>query len=135
VLRVPSGLDLVRAAPLLCAGSTVYSPLRMWNVGPGSRVGVLGLGGLGHMAVKLAADMGARVTVLSRTASKEADALALGVERLLASSDPDAMAQATSSFDLTIDTVPVKHDLAPYLPLLDIDGPSTSSVSSAPPPS
>lgn len=122
VLRVPQGLDLSRAAPLLCAGSTAYQPLRTWNVGPGSRVGVVGLGGLGHMAVKLAAGMGARVTVLSRTAHKEADALALGAEKLLATSDAQALAKAASSFDLIIDTVPVKHDLAPYLPLLDIDG-------------
>eukprot|EP01031_Cornospumella_fuschlensis_P044328 gene44328-54206_t len=80
VLRVPEGLDLSKAAPLLCAGITTYSPLRTWNVGPGSRVGVVGLGGLGHMAVKLAAAMGADVTVLSRTKDKEADALALGAD-------------------------------------------------------
>ncbi len=122
VLRVPEGLDLSKAAPLLCAGITTYSPLRTWNVGPGSRVGVIGLGGLGHMAVKLAAAMGADVTVLSRTIDKEADALALGADRLLVSSDEKAMANATSSLDLIIDTVPVKHDVNPYLPLLDVDG-------------
>lgn len=122
VLRVPEGLDLSRTAPLLCAGITTYSPLRTWNVGPGSRVGVVGLGGLGHMAVRLAAAMGADVTVLSRTGSKEADALALGAGRLLVSGDEAAMAQAASGFDLIIDTVPVKHDIGPYLPLLDIDG-------------
>ncbi|WP_234052356.1 MULTISPECIES: NAD(P)-dependent alcohol dehydrogenase [unclassified Xanthobacter] len=122
VLRVPSSLDLAKAAPLLCAGITTYSPLRTWNVGPGSRVGVIGLGGLGHMAVKLAAGMGADVTVMSRTSDKEADALALGADRLLVSSDPEAMANAASSFDLIIDTVPVKHDLNPYVPLLDVDG-------------
>ncbi len=122
VLRVPDGLDLARAAPLLCAGITTYSPLRTWNVGPGSRVGVIGLGGLGHMAVKLAAGLGAHVTVLSRTGDKKQDALALGADRLLVSSDADAMAKAGSSFDLIIDTVPVKHDLTPYLPLLDVDG-------------
>jgi len=121
-LRVPEGLDLARAAPLLCAGITTYSPLRTWNVGPGSRVGVIGLGGLGHMAVKLAAGMGADVTVLSRTPSKEADALALGADRLLVSTDAEAMAKAQSGFDLIIDTVPVKHDLNPYVPLLDVDG-------------
>lgn len=120
-LRVPDGLDLARAAPLLCAGITTYSPLRTWNVGPGSRVGVIGLGGLGHMAVKLAAALGAEVTVLSRSIDKQADALALGADRLLVSSDPAAMAKARSSFDLIIDTVPVKHDLNPYLPLLDVD--------------
>lgn len=121
-LRVPEGLDLSRTAPLLCAGITTYSPLRTWNVGPGSRVGVIGLGGLGHMAVKLAAGMGAHVTVLSRTADKEADALALGADRLLVSTDKDAMKRARSSMDLIVDTVPVKHDLTPYLPLLDVDG-------------
>jgi uncharacterized zinc-type alcohol dehydrogenase-like protein len=122
VLRVPDGLDLSKAAPLLCAGITTFSPLRTWDVKEGSRVGVIGLGGLGHMAVKLAVGMGAQVTVLSRTADKEADARALGAERLLVSSDAAAMAEAANSFDLIIDTVPVKHDLMPYLPLLDIDG-------------
>lgn len=121
-LRVPQGLDLAHAAPLLCAGITTYSPLRTWNVGPGSRVGVIGLGGLGHMAVKLASGMGAHVTVLSRTPDKAADARALGADALLVSTDSDAMAKAADSFDLIIDTVPVKHDLNPYLPLLDVDG-------------
>lgn len=121
-LRMPEGLDLARAAPLLCAGITTWSPLRHWNVGPGSRVGVIGLGGLGHMAVKLAVGLGADVTVLSRSPSKQADALELGADRLLVSSDPDAMAQANNGFDLIIDTVPVKHALDPYLPLLDVDG-------------
>lgn len=120
-LRVPEGLDLAKTAPLLCAGITTYSPLRTWNVGPGSRVGVIGLGGLGHMAVKLAVGPGADVTVLSRSDAKQADALALGAERLLVSSDEGAMARAASGFDLIIDTVPVKHDINPYLPLLDVD--------------
>ncbi len=122
VLRVPDGLDLSKAAPLLCAGITTYSPLRTWNVGPGSRVGVIGMGGLGHMAVKLAAGLGADVTVISRTKNKEADALAVGADRLLVSTDATAMEKAQSAFDLIIDTVPVKHDLNPYMPLLDIDG-------------
>lgn len=121
-LRVPDGLDLAKAAPLLCAGITTYSPLRTWNVGPGSRVGVIGLGGLGHMAVKLASAMGADVTVMSRTKDKEADALALGTDRLLVSSDAEAMEKAANRFDLIIDTVPVKHDINPYVPLLDVDG-------------
>ncbi|WP_456306125.1 NAD(P)-dependent alcohol dehydrogenase [Gluconobacter cerinus] len=121
-LKVPETLDLSRAAPLLCAGITTYSPLRTWNAGPGSRVAVIGLGGLGHMAVKLASGMGADVTVLSRSNAKEKDALALGADRLLVSTDETAMAKAASSFDLIIDTVPVKHDLNPYMPLLDIDG-------------
>ena len=122
VLRIPQGMDLAKAAPLLCAGITTYSPLRTWNVGPGSRVAVIGLGGLGHMAVKLASALGADVTVLSRTADKTADALELGADRVLISADSAAMEQAANSFDLIIDTVPVKHDLNPYMPLLDIDG-------------
>lgn len=121
VLRVPAGLDLAKAAPLLCAGITTYSPLRTWNVGPGSRVAVVGLGGLGHMAVKLAAGMGADVTVLSRTADKLADALELGADALLVSTDAKAMSAAKSSFDLIIDTIPVRHDVSPYMMLLDVD--------------
>lgn len=122
VLRVPEGLDLAKSAPLLCAGITTYSPLKTWGVGPGSRVGVIGLGGLGHMAVKLAVGLGAHVTVLSRTPDKEADAKALGADAFLVSTDAEAMTQAASGFDLIIDTVPVRHDLEPYLPLLDVDG-------------
>lgn len=122
VLRVPDGLDLSRAAPLLCAGITTYSPLRTWDVGPGSRVGVIGMGGLGHMAIKLAVGLGAEVTVLSRSEGKRADAMELGADKFLISSDASAMDKAQSSFDLIIDTVPVKHDLNPYTPLLDIDG-------------
>ncbi|MDD0976214.1 NAD(P)-dependent alcohol dehydrogenase [Pseudomonas fontis] len=121
VLRVPAGLDLAKAAPLLCAGITTYSPLRTWNVGPGSRVAVVGLGGLGHMAVKLAAGMGADVTVLSRTPDKLVDALELGADALLVSSDAKAMSAAKSSFDLIIDTIPVRHDVSPYMMLLDVD--------------
>lgn len=122
VLRVPDNLDISRAAPLLCAGITTYSPLRNWNVGPGKRVGVIGLGGLGHMAVKLAVGMGADVTVLSRSERKKADALELGAHHVLVSTDNDAMQKAANSFDVIIDTVPSQHDLTPYMPLLDIDG-------------
>ena len=122
VLRVPDGLDLSRTAPLLCAGITTYSPLRTWGIGPGSRVGVIGLGGLGHMAVKLAVGLGADVTVMSRSIDKAADALSLGADRLLVSTDEAAMTDAQSTFDLIIDTVPVRHALDPYLPLLDVDG-------------
>ncbi|HDS1578127.1 TPA: NAD(P)-dependent alcohol dehydrogenase [Stenotrophomonas maltophilia] len=122
VLRVPDGLDLSRAAPLLCAGITTYSPLRTWNVGPGSRVAVVGLGGLGHMAVKLAIGLGAHVTVISRSRAKQTDALALGAEALLPTDDAQALAAAASTFDLIVDTVPTKHDINPYIPLLDIDG-------------
>lgn len=122
VLSVPEGMDLSRAAPLLCAGITTYSPLRLWNVGPGSRVGIIGLGGLGHMAVKLAAGLGADVTVIGRTNTKQADALALGADRFLVSTNEEAMTKAESSFDIIIDTVPVQHDVTPYMSLLDIDG-------------
>lgn len=122
VLRVPDTLDLSRAAPLLCAGITTYSPLRTWQVGPGSRVGVVGLGGLGHMVVKLAVAMGAEVTLISRSASRASEAKRLGADRLLVSMDDQAMAQAANSLDLIIDTIPVKHDINPYLPLLVMDG-------------
>jgi len=122
VLRIPAGLDMSRAAPILCAGITTFSPLRSWKVGPGSRVGVIGLGGLGHMAVKLAVAMGAEVTVLSRSDKKAEEARTLGANGILVSSDKSAMKAASASFDLIIDTVPVKHDVSPYSPLLDIDG-------------
>lgn len=122
VLRVPEGLEPAKTAPILCAGITTYSPLRTWGVKKGSRVGVIGLGGLGHMAVKLAVAMGAEVTVISRSNAKEADAKALGAKNILVSKDENAMAQAKNSFDLIIDTAPVKHDVTPYVPLLDIDG-------------
>jgi uncharacterized zinc-type alcohol dehydrogenase-like protein len=122
VLRVPPELDLAKVAPLLCAGITTYSPLRTWAVGPGSRVGVVGMGGLGHMAIKLAHAMGAHVTVISRSAGKESDALDLGADAFLVSGDDAAMAAATNGFELIVDTIPVKHDITPYLPLLDIDG-------------
>ncbi|WP_242124252.1 NAD(P)-dependent alcohol dehydrogenase [Sphingobium sp. Sx8-8] len=121
VLTVPDSLDMERAAPLLCAGITTWSPLREWKVGPGSRVGVIGLGGLGHMAVKLAAGLGADVTVITTSPEKEADALKLGANRVLLSKDPEAMKKGRSSFDLIIDTVPVAHDIQPYLPLLDVE--------------
>ena len=122
VLRIPEALDLSRAAPILCAGITTFSPLRTWNIGKGSRVGVIGLGGLGHMAVKLAVAMGAEVTVLSRSNKKEDEAKAIGAHGILASTDAAAMKQAAASMDLIIDTVPVKHDVNPYMPLLDVDG-------------
>lgn len=122
VLRLPEGLDLAKAAPILCAGITTYSPLRTWNIKEGDRVGVIGLGGLGHMAVKLAVAMGAKVTVMSRTPDKADDAKALGASDLLVSTDDKAMSASAAAFDLIIDTVPVKHDVTPYMPLLDVDG-------------
>jgi uncharacterized zinc-type alcohol dehydrogenase-like protein len=122
VLSVPDSMDLSRTAPILCAGITTYSPLRTWGIKQGSRVGVIGLGGLGHMAVKLAVAMGAEVTVISRSNNKEADAKEIGAKGILASTDKEAMEQATASFDFILDTVPVKHDVNVYTPLLDIDG-------------
>ena len=122
VLSMPDNLDMAKAAPLLCAGITTYSPLRTWNIGPGSRVGVVGMGGLGHMAIKLAVGLGAHVTVISRTADKEKDAMELGADAFLISGDRAAMKEAAASLDLILDTVPVKHDINPYVPLLDVDG-------------
>ncbi|PLR31338.1 hydroxyacid dehydrogenase [Chimaeribacter coloradensis] len=122
VLSVPETLELSKVAPLLCAGITTYSPLRTWGVGPGSRVAVVGLGGLGHMAVKLAAGMGATVTVIGRSAAKADDARALGADHYLISTDEQAMQQAQNSFDVIIDSIPVRHDVSLYMPLLDVDG-------------
>lgn len=122
VVRVSDKLDISKAAPILCAGITTYSPLKKWNVKKGTRVGVIGLGGLGHMGVKLAVAMGAEVTVISRHKAKEEYAKGLGAKGLLCSTDDEAMANASNSFDFILDTVPVKHDFNTYTPLLDIDG-------------
>ncbi|KFZ39187.1 hydroxyacid dehydrogenase [Shewanella mangrovi] len=122
VLSIPDNMDISKAAPILCAGITTFSPLRTWNVTKGTRVGVIGLGGLGHMAVKLAVAMGAEVTAISRSKNKEKEAIEMGAKGILASGDADAMAAAASSFDVIIDTVPVKHDVSMYASLLDIDG-------------
>ena len=121
-LRIPAGLDLAGAAPLLCAGITTYSPLRHWNVGAGTRVGIVGLGGLGHVAVKIAAAMGAEVTVLSTSAGKADDARRLGAGDFLVTRDPAALAAAARSFDFILDTVSAPHDLPTYLRLLKRDG-------------
>lgn len=122
VLKVPDSLPMAEAAPLLCAGITTYSPLRTWNVGPGSKVAVAGLGGLGHMGVKLAAAMGAEVTVLSRSESKRADAEALGAHAFLNTGDRAAMKARSGYFDLVLNTIPVRHDVMPYLHLLRVSG-------------
>lgn len=122
VLRIPDALPLDAAAPLLCAGITTYSPLRHWKVGPGSRVAVVGLGGLGHMAVKLAAAMGAEVTVLSTSDRKKADAERMGARHFLINSDAAAMKAAGESFDLIINTVSATHEIAGHLNLLARDG-------------
>jgi uncharacterized zinc-type alcohol dehydrogenase-like protein len=121
-LKVPDSLDLAGAAPLLCAGITTYSPLRHWKVGPGSKVAIVGLGGLGHMGIKLAKAMGAETTLLSRSPGKEADARRLGADHVVISTDPAQMASVAGRFDLIIDTVPYKHDLNPYVPTLASGG-------------
>jgi uncharacterized zinc-type alcohol dehydrogenase-like protein len=122
VLKLPAGLDPARAAPLLCAGITTYSPLRHWRVGRGSKVAVVGLGGLGHMGVKLAHGMGAEVTVVTRSAGKAAEGHALGADHVLLSTDAGAMRAAMGGFDFVLDTVPVPHDVAPYLRLVRPQG-------------
>lgn len=122
VLRIADSLDLKAVAPLLCAGITTYSPLRHWKVGKGTRVAVLGLGGLGHMGVKLAAAMGAEVTMLSHTASKEKDAKKLGAHQFILTSDKDQLAKVNGYFDLILDTVSAEHDYNLYLGLLRSNG-------------
>jgi uncharacterized zinc-type alcohol dehydrogenase-like protein len=122
VLRIPDGLDLAATAPLLCAGITTWSPLRRWQVGPGSKVAVVGLGGLGHMALKLAKGLGAEVTLFTRSPGKEQDARRLGADRIVLSTDEAQMAAVAGRFDLIIDTVPYVHDLNPYVPTLALDG-------------
>ena len=121
VLRVPDNLDPAAAAPLLCAGITTYSPLRHWGAGPGKTVGVVGLGGLGHMAVKLAHAMGAHVTLFTTSPSKIVDGHRLGADAGVLSTDPAAMKAQASRFDLIIDTVAAPHDINPYLALLKRD--------------
>lgn len=122
VLRVPEGLDLAAAAPLLCAGITTYSPLRHWKVGPGKRVGVVGLGGLGHMAVKFARAMGAHVTLFTTSASKIEDGKRLGAHDVIVTREQGALAKVRSSFDFVLDTVSADHDINAYLELLSLDG-------------
>ena len=122
VLHIPDSLPLDAAAPLLCAGITTYSPLKTWKVGPGSKVAVVGLGGLGHMAVKLAAAMGAEVTVLSTSDRKKADAERMGAKHFLINSDKQAMQAAGEKFDLIINTVSATHEIATHISLLARDG-------------
>lgn len=122
VLRIPESLDPAGAAPLLCAGVTTYSPLRHWNVGHGSRVGVVGLGGLGHMAVKLAHAMGAEVTLFTTSPDKEADARRLGADHVVVTPRGGTAALETSPLDLIINTVSVPHSLDHYLGALDREG-------------
>jgi len=122
VLKVPANLDLAAVAPLLCAGITSWSPLRHWNVTKGSKVAVVGLGGLGHMAIKLAKGLGAEVTLFSRTPDKEKDALDLGADAVIISTDDNQMQSVGGKFDLIIDTVPYIHDVNPYVATLNISG-------------
>ena len=122
VLKVPSNLDLAATAPLLCAGITTWSPLRHWKVGKGSKVAVVGLGGLGHMAIKLAKGLGAEVTLFSRTPDKEKDAFELGADAVVISTDENHMNAVNGKFDLIIDTVPYVHDVNPYVGTLNTNG-------------
>jgi uncharacterized zinc-type alcohol dehydrogenase-like protein len=122
VLKVPDGLDLKGAAPLLCAGITMWAPLRHWKAGKGTRLGVVGLGGLGHMGLKLGKALGAHVTLFSRSPSKAEDARRLGADRVVDSTDAAQMAAVRGQLDLIIDTVPYAHDLNPYIPTLAVDG-------------
>ncbi|MDE2223050.1 MAG: NAD(P)-dependent alcohol dehydrogenase [Candidatus Omnitrophica bacterium] len=122
ILRIPDNLSLDKAAPLLCAGITTYSPLRHWKTGPGKRVAVLGLGGLGHMAVKLGHAMKAEITVLTRTLNKIDDAKRLGADHVYATNDPKTFEKLSRYFDLIINTVSVKLDWGKYLEMLKRDG-------------
>jgi len=122
VLSVPENLDLAAVAPLLCAGITTWSPLRHWNAGPGSKVAVVGLGGLGHMAIKLAKGLGAEVTLFSRTPGKTEDAKQLGADHVVISTDDSQMDAVKGKFDLIIDTVPYEHDITPYMQTLILNG-------------
>jgi uncharacterized zinc-type alcohol dehydrogenase-like protein len=121
-LRVPNNLDIAAAAPLLCAGITTYSPLRHWKVGPGQKVGVVGLGGLGHMAVKFANAFGANVVLFTTSPNKAADAARLGAHEITVSKNENEMKKHLNSFDFILDTVSAEHDLNAYLELLKLDG-------------
>ncbi|RZL13100.1 MAG: NAD(P)-dependent alcohol dehydrogenase [Pedobacter sp.] len=122
VLKVPENLNPAATAPLLCAGITTWSPLRHWKVGKDSTVAVVGLGGLGHMAIKLAKALGAKVTLFSRSIDKEMDARALGADEFILSTDKAQMQRVAGKYDLIIDTVPYIHDVNEYIPTLTING-------------
>ncbi|WP_440999105.1 NAD(P)-dependent alcohol dehydrogenase [Fodinibius sp. SL11] len=121
VLNVPDNIDTNAAAPLLCAGITTWSPLRHWNVQEGDKVGVIGLGGLGHMGVKFADALGAEVVMITRSPEKADDAKRLGADEVLISTDQEQMNEHEGSFDFLLNTIPVKHDLDPYIQLLAVD--------------
>lgn len=122
VLKIPKNLSPEAVAPILCAGVTTYSPLRYWKVGPGSKVGVIGIGGLGHMAIKLAAAMGAEVTAITSSKEKISDAYRIGAKHTILSTDKKAMKNAESSLDFILSTIPDSHDVNPYTELLKRDG-------------
>ena len=122
VLKVPENLDLAGVAPLLCAGITTWSPLKHWNVNENSKVAVVGLGGLGHMAIKLAKGLGAEVTLFSRSTNKIDDAKKLGADFVVISTHENEMNEVKGKFDLIIDTVPYEHDINPYMQTLTLDG-------------
>lgn len=121
VLSIPKNIDAKAAAPLLCAGITCWSPLRYWNVKKGDKVGVIGLGGLGHMGIKFAHALGAKVVMITTSPSKAADAKKLGADEVVISKDEGQMQQHANSFDFLLNTIPVRHDLNPYLSLLKRD--------------
>jgi uncharacterized zinc-type alcohol dehydrogenase-like protein len=121
-VKIPTGLDLAAVAPLLCAGITLYSPLKHWSAGPGKKVAVMGLGGLGHMGVKFAHALGAEVTVLSHSPSKESDARHLGADHFAVTTDPAQMKLINRKFDLILDTISAEHNINDYLSLLTTDG-------------
>lgn len=130
-LKVPTNLDPARAAPLLCAGITTYSPLRKWGASKGKKVGIVGLGGLGHMGVKFSRALGAHTVLFTTSESKVADAKRLGADEVVFSKDADAMAKHAGSFDLLLDTVSADHDFNAYLGLLKLD--ATMVVVGVPP--
>lgn len=121
VYKIPENLDIEKVAPLLCAGLTTYSPLKHWKVGTGQKVGIIGMGGLGHMAVKLAVALGAEVTVFSTTKEKEADAKKFGAKEFILSDDKDAMNALEKKYDFLLNTIPYPHDLNPFVKLLKRD--------------
>lgn len=122
VVRIPDGLDLDVASPLLCAGITTYSPLKKWNAGPGKKVAIVGMGGLGHLAVQYAHAMGAEVTVLSQSMNKKSEALELGADHYFATSDPATFTELANRFDLILNTVSANLDVDAYLSMLRVDG-------------
>jgi uncharacterized zinc-type alcohol dehydrogenase-like protein len=122
VLRIPEGMELSATAPLLCAGITLYSPLRHWGAGPGKKVGIVGLGGLGHMGVKLAHAMGAETVLFTTSPSKVEDGKRLGADEVIISNNKEEMKKHTASFDFIIDTVSATHDVTPFIMLLKREG-------------